>query len=117
MRYAVVGSREFAKPDLVRRCLDMVLKKGEPFTIVSGGAEGPDTVAKEWGDANGVQVTVFPADWDRLGDKAGPARNAQIVDASDAMLAFWDGESNGTLDSIKRARSRKGYGRVLVWLG
>jgi uncharacterized phage-like protein YoqJ len=118
MRIAVVGSREFANLALVKRTLDDLKARGTPFTLVSGGAEGVDSAAKEWADTNGVECLVHavsPEEWAK-DDNAGIKRNAKIVDDSEAMLAFWDGESGGTLDSIKRAKNRKGYGKVLVWL-
>jgi hypothetical protein len=46
---------------------------------------------------------VFHADWERLGRKAGPIRNAQIVEGVDELVAFWDGRSRGTLNTIALA--------------
>ncbi len=43
------------------------------------------------------------ADWDRLGRKAGPIRNAQIVFNADRVVAFWDGKSRGTLNTVVQA--------------
>ena len=48
-----------------------------------------------------VSVERHPADWDRHGKGAGPIRNrAMAKSGADRCLAFWDGESRGTLDMI-----------------
>ena len=46
---------------------------------------------------------VLTADWDRLGKGAGIIRNSQIIERCTSVLAFWDGVSRGTLDSITKA--------------
>jgi hypothetical protein len=47
-----------------------------------------------------LDVLIFPAAWKELGAKAGPIRNKMIVANADAIVAFWDGKSRGTLNSI-----------------
>jgi hypothetical protein len=46
---------------------------------------------------------VYQANWDRLGRKAGPLRNAHIVANADRVVAFWDGKSRGTLNTVVQA--------------
>lgn len=48
----------------------------------------------------------MPADWDRLGKKAGMVRNAQMADYADAAIVFWDGKSNGTANMISNMKMR-----------
>lgn len=115
-RVAVVGSRGFVQLDSVRSLLAQYLAKHGQFVLVSGGADGVDKLAEDWGRLNGLEVRTYQADWEEHGDAAGPKRNGQIVADSDLMLAFWDGESTGTLDAIKRGKSKKDY-NVVVFLG
>ena len=51
----------------------------------------------------GLDTAVHPADWRRLGRKAGPIRNGAIVADADHVVAFWDLRSRGTADAIDRA--------------
>ncbi len=81
--------------------------------IITGGADGPDKLAEEWAKANGVECVVYPADW-TLGPGAGIKRNGQIIDDADCLMAFWDGESPGTLDSIIRASKKKLKSQVIL---
>lgn len=97
---AIVGSRKFPNLELVRKFV-----AGLPLdvTIVSGGASGVDSVAVEAAKERGMEIIECHADWDGLGRKAGPIRNHQIVMAADRVIAFWDGVSRGTLNSVRIA--------------
>lgn len=106
MRVAVVGSRGFARIDMIPTILNGLKQSIPDMHVVSGGAEGPDLVAEQWANANGVPCTIYPANWEVDGDKAGIKRNGTIVGDSELLLAFWDGSSAGCLDSIMRARKK-----------
>jgi hypothetical protein len=99
-RLAVVGSRDFPHMDWVREEVAQLL----PDTIlISGGARGVDTVAEETALEVGVQVRIYPADWNKYGRGAGYIRNKQIVDDADEVWAFWDGKSKGTKHTMDLA--------------
>ncbi len=100
-RYAIVGSRDYPSPDLVKAFVDQL---PDDAVIVSGGFKGVDTVAVEAAEARGLEVQVFPADWARYGQSAGPRRIQTIVENSDEVVAFWDGASRGTLNTVELAR-------------
>ena len=70
--------------------------------IVSGGARGIDTQAKEYAKLTGVKFTVFLPDDSRYGKAAPLKRNDQIANYADEALAFWDGHSRGTISTIQR---------------
>jgi hypothetical protein len=70
--------------------------------IVSGGSPGADTLAAQYAAQRGLPLTVFPADWQSHGRKAGMLRNSQMVAAATMVLAFWDGVSPGTADTIAK---------------
>ena len=97
MIVGIVGSRAYPAPQYVRAFVNAL---DAASTVVSGGAPGVDTVAADAAHERGLAVTIFLADWDKHDRKAGPLRNKQIVDASDQIIAFWDGKSRGTLNSI-----------------
>jgi hypothetical protein len=109
IRVAVVGSRDNVQYAVVAATLDTVKRHygdlGLQFEVVSGGARGVDTYAANWADANGIGKVVFQADWAAHGRSAGMKRNADIINAADVVLAFWDGKSPGTRNSIERTRA------------
>lgn len=101
---AIIGSRDFDRLDLVVEYVQ-ALPKGT--VVVSGGARGVDRIATVTAHNAGLVTKVFYPDWEGLGKGAGFARNAQIIEAADRVVAFWDGKSTGTLDSIKKAMAAK----------
>lgn len=104
MKIAVVGSREFKPLSMVTEFIQ-TLEQGT--VIVTGGARGVDTAAEIAATAAGLTVIVFRPDWKRHGRRAGLMRNTSIVEACNRLVAFWDGKSRGTMDSMKKARSQK----------
>lgn len=96
MKVAVIGSRGLAVPNLGEYL------PPETDELVSGGARGVDTSAAEYAAAHGIPLKVFFPDYASFGRAAPIRRNIEIVDYSDLVLAFWDGESRGTAFVIKR---------------
>ena len=101
MKVAIVGSRGFKPLSKVR---DYITELPQDTIIVSGGAEGVDRQAVGWARALGMETEVFLPEWNKYGNRAGVIRNSIIVGDCDRLVAFWDGESRGTLDSINKAR-------------
>ena len=101
MTYAIIGSRSWKDPTII---IDKLNKHKDSIThVVSGGAKGPDSVGEEWAVQNKIECTIYKPDWEHYGRSAGMIRNTAIITNCDIVLAFWDGESRGTLDSIKKA--------------
>lgn len=110
MKLGVVGSRKGISPEKVSLILDNFKARMKIDLIVSGGAHGVDTFAARWAKKNGIEVQFFSPDWKTFGKSAGAIRNQKIVDASDELAIFWDGESKGTAITIKMAeKARKPF--------
>ena len=108
MKLAIVGGRDFDDYALLANIifsslcpLDFIME------IISGGAKGADHLAENFAENNDIPLTVFPAEWDKYGKSAGFIRNQLIVDNCDMVLAFWDGQSRGTADTIEKAKKAK----------
>lgn len=111
MRLLVSGSR-VGRAD-VWTALDAYLEcLGEPELVIAGGARGVDVQAAAWARSRGLplrEVPVSDDDWATLGDSAGHARNAVMVDLchpGDHLVAFPVGRSPGTRGCIALARKR-----------
>jgi hypothetical protein len=104
MKLAVVGSRDFNDYELLKSKLDSIHKRKPITLIVSGGARGADSLSERWAKENGVETLIFIPDWNKFGKRAGFLRNEDIIKNSDAVVAFWDGESRGTKSSIDLAK-------------
>ena len=98
MKVAVIGSRGLSVSDLGRYLPENTTE------IVSGGAKGVDTSAREYALAHGIKLTEFLPEYTRFGRGAPLKRNITIIEYSDIVLAFWDGKSRGTKFVIDNCR-------------
>lgn len=111
MKLAIIGSRTFDNHELMNEEMSRYLDTGYGEficrEIVSGGAAGADTLGAEFAKAYRLDLKVFLPDWDKHGKSAGFIRNKEIIDYCDEVLAFWDGKSKGTANSIELAAKAK----------
>jgi len=90
MKLLVVGSRSIR---------DLSLEEWMPKEVsllISGGANGVDTIAEAWADAHRISKLILRPDYRRYGRGAPLKRNEQMVQIADALLVIWDGRSPGT---------------------
>ncbi len=105
MRIAIVGSRNCGNHRDRSDEIHLVLESHDYMCIVvSGGARGIDTLAREAAESTGCYYEEFLPDWKTYGKKAGFLRNQTIVDSCDELHAWWDGKSRGTAHSIELAK-------------
>ena len=100
MRVAVIGSRGLVVDDLGK-----YLPK-ETTEIVSGGARGIDTCAREYAQQHGLKLTEYLPEYSKYRRGAPLKRNITIIENADLVLAFWDGTSRGTKYVIDNCRKR-----------
>jgi hypothetical protein len=72
--------------------------------VIARVARGADTFAEEWARAARLPCTVYQANWEGLGRKAGPIRNQRMLDEGlpDLVVPFPGGKA--TADMVRRAR-------------
>ena len=100
MRVAVIGSRGLQVNDLGKYLPDEVTE------IISGGARGVDTSAREYAMEHGLKLTEYLPEYSRYGRSAPLKRNITIIENADLVLAFWDGTSRGTKYVIDNCKKR-----------
>ena len=108
MKVAVIGSRGLT----VINDLGKYLPEGTT-EIVSGGARGIDTCARDYANAHDLKLTEFLPEYEKYGRTAPLKRNDTIIEYADTVLAFWDGESRGTAYVIRKCREMGKPCRVL----
>ncbi len=102
-KLAVIGSRGITQYTPIYKFLDDRIDKIE--LIVSGGCKNsPDEIAHNWCQVRGKPILIYYPDWNGKGKRAGFDRNRLIIESSDNVVAFWDGTSNGTKNSIDIAK-------------
>lgn len=108
-RVIIAGSRSFNDYELLRElCLSILQEKMRTHrvVIVSGHARGADSLGEIFAKEFSLPFELHPAKWRLLGKAASMVRNAEMAKCSDALIAFWDGESSGTRHMINFARKR-----------
>lgn len=103
MKIAVIGSRNLKVNNLEKYLPENTTE------IVSGGARGIDTSAKEYAEKHNIKLTEFLPEYEKYGRGAPLRRNLQIIGYADEVLAFWDGTSRGTkyvIDNCKKQNKK-----------
>lgn len=98
MKIAIIGSRNLTVRNLGKYIPSYTTE------IVSGGAIGIDTCAKEYALKNKIKLTEFLPDYNKYGKIAPLKRNIEIIKYSDEVIAFWDGNSRGTYFVIENCK-------------
>lgn len=105
MKTIIAGSREIDNPKLeLGLALYACPFYSDITEIVTGDCQGIDKAGNSFARAGGIKLTIFPANWNRYGKKAGYLRNMEMATYADALIAVWDGESKGTKMMINIAR-------------
>lgn len=111
MKVAVIGSRGLCVNNLEKYLPECTTE------IVSGGARGVDTSAKEYALSHNIKLTEFLPEYSKYGRQGPLKRNITIIEYSDVVLAFWDGKSSGTKYVIENCKKRNIPVRVFITIG
>lgn len=98
MKVAVIGSRGLEVKNLEKYLPEQTSE------IVSGGARGIDTAARNYALKNKIKLTEFLPEYEKYGRAAPLKRNDLIIDYADIIIAFWDGKSRGTKYVMDRCK-------------
>lgn len=108
MKLAVIGSRVLTKIVVDEYVSDDVDE------IVSGGAKGVDSLAKDFALRKGIKFTEFLPNYNLYGRAAPIKRNQEMAEYADEVLAFWDGSSKGTAHTVRFFERLGKRARVVV---
>lgn len=97
-------SKDFAKEQFIK----YFIENGIPSLFVHGDAIGGDTICKEVCEEFFIPTKPVKPDYKKYHPKRAPlARNEDMVNMSNRLIAFWDGiKAGGTWQTIKYARER-----------
>lgn len=100
----IAGSRRFCNYKAVAENVNKLLtnkRQTHLIEVISGEAQGPDTLGRAYAIENGFRVCLMPAKWEEEGRSAGMKRNERMAEFADAAVIFYDGSSPGTTHMIK----------------
>lgn len=109
-RVIIAGGRDFDDEKFLFDKMDYYLREVlAKIEIVSGHQKsedngyyyGADYFGEKYARARKFSLEIFPADWKKLGKKAGPIRNRKMgASGVNACVVFWDGKSQGSKNMI-----------------
>ncbi|MBQ9082997.1 MAG: DUF2493 domain-containing protein [Clostridia bacterium] len=106
-RVVVAGCRYYCNyeeaKEFIDRCISRI-RMEYTLVFVSGCCRGADALGERYAQEHGFLIERHPAEWERFGRQAGPIRNRCMVQCSDFIICFWDGQSTGTASLIDYAR-------------
>ena len=100
MKVIIAGSRDIHR-HVTWLDRHIVESRFDVTHVLEGGARGIDRLGREWAKQMNVPFTTYKADWSSYGRSAGLRRNAVMAMNADALIAIWDGKSNGTRNMIE----------------
>jgi hypothetical protein len=106
MNVLVCGSRDIEDKSVVYEALANA--PWEPDVLVHGDAVGVDKIADRYARVHSIDRDVHEIPewvWQKVGPRAGPMRNAYMIEQANAVIAVWDGDSTGTKDAMQQAES------------
>lgn len=113
----ICGSRDHMRgADFIDECLQRARWRNELYMVVEGDGRGIDGDAKEFAIVNDYPHAQFPTNVRKYGPKAGPLRNAQMIDFLVSMrdaghrvgvLAIPGPNSKATWDTVQRAKKHR----------
>jgi len=108
-RIAVVGSRGFDSYSFFAEKLEQIISNldGEIEYISGGCKSGADALISRYCKEHNYKLTEYLPDWEQYKKSAGMIRNKLIINDATHIIAFWDGVSKGTANSLKLAEKRK----------
>lgn len=108
MRTIIAGSRDITDYNVVLKAIET--SKFSITTVICGEARGVDVLGKRYAMENNIPIESYPVtkhEWQIHGNSAGYLRNEKMAKVADALIAVWDGKSNGTRHMINLARKYK----------
>ena len=104
-RVIIAGSRSITDYSVVETAI--AASGFDIDEVVSGRADGVDTLGERWASEHDVPISMFPYSDFEDGSNGKPAplvRNDAMAEYATALVAVWDGSSSGTEYMIDAAR-------------
>lgn len=125
MRVIIAGSRSLYGPRGTKIVRQAIKDSGWKLTeVISGHAKGVDIIGEEIAKEDGIELTIFPANWKKHGRAAGYKRNEKMAwyanlfnkqyteedkwdeipdNLKGGLIAVWKNKSKGTGSMIEIA--------------
>lgn len=109
LKIVIAGSRSISEMkyliDGISKAVEMgIIKPAIRYEIISGGAIGVDTLARDFAQQYGYTLKEYKPDYGQYGKYAPLRRNTEMAIYGDVLIAIWDGRSTGTQHMVSEMR-------------
>ncbi len=106
----VIASRTFNNYKLLKSTIKDWCNENNSYIkiIICNNTKDTNILASKYASDNNLVKTIYPKDYNNnnnSGKSIGIIDNKSIIKNSDYIIAFWDGNSKGTLNCINKAKS------------
>lgn len=114
-KIAVIGSRNFCDYSFFAKKLEQIISNldGDIEYISGGCLNSADELIQRYCKENNCKLTEFLPDWEAHKKAAGIIRNKLIVNECTHLIAYWNGVSKGTKNSVDMARKQNKPIRII----
>lgn len=103
MKAVICGGRFFSDEEYLYSSLNQCKKWWNLKIIITGGADGADTLAHHWALSQNLETIRKKADWNQYGKSAGMIRNKEMLLLEpDVVIAFKGGPGTENMITISR---------------
>ena len=110
MKCIIAGGRDYVPTPDEKELVIEILSHYHVTKIVSGNSGASDLFGERLAIELKLKLTLFPADWQKHGDKAGPLRNRQMAEYTDYAILLPGGK--GT-DSMRKEMNI--HRKIILW--
>ena len=113
----VAGGRDFDNYEFLKEKLDETFESlgdldAHPIEIISGMADGADTLGIKYAKEHKLTMVLYPANWKKYPRMGGILRNMNMLVTATHLVAFWDGKSHVPKHMIEIAKEKG----IPVWI-
>ncbi len=94
MKLAIVCSKTFDDYEYLKNILQWHIISCTQ--MLGGGAKNSINLVKRYAVERGILFKEFATNWDQIGNSAGYAKDQQIANTCNELVAFWDKKSQDT---------------------
>jgi hypothetical protein len=108
MKVIIAGSRNIFHYPLLKSFVEEMVEKHKILTseVVSGCANGVDSLGERWARENNIPIHRFPAGWEVYGRAAGHIRNGWMADYANMAIVLRHPDSVGSMDMVSQMKRR-----------
>lgn len=107
MKCVIAGGRDYIATNDDENMIIRIINHYDITEIISGHAKGADAFGEYIAKKYKLKLTLFEADWNKYGTKAGPLRNREMACYTDYVMLFPGGKGTDSMRKEARIHNKR----------